>query len=48
MYWLSLWVWLLTGHKQEVDLELKVEQSLRYQVTVATSEEALITSIQIK
>ncbi|EHQ43184.1 hypothetical protein [Myroides odoratus] len=36
------------GHKQEVDLEVKVEQSLRYQVTVATSEEARITSIQIK
>lgn len=36
------------GDKQQVDLEVQVEQALRYEVVVATSEEARITSIQVK
>ncbi|MCS4237609.1 putative Zn finger protein [Myroides gitamensis] len=36
------------GHKQEVDLEVNVEQVLRYEVIVETSGKARITSIQVK
>lgn len=36
------------GHKQEVDLEVNVEQVFRYEVIVETSGKARITSIQVK